>query len=371
MTHVKIAALALVSTLILLPVPALAGGNHFGWCIGVGNKHASDQCGGGSDPDVGATPSTVPTSNQLPDPATINLYPDPPQTFEGTGQVQPIQGQPGGSFTGTGQLPIIVAPNPQQVFTGTGPTPPVQGQPGGSFTGTEQLPIIVTPNPQQTFTGTGPLPPVQGQPGGSFTGQGQMNIIVSPLPPTTVTGVGPVTAGIVIDRPGQVVTGFGRVPQPTAYPTPNAVPQAIPTPLQQATPMLVPRPKPVAGATTGTGTTIGTATGTGIGTNTATGGGAIVHVPNSTGPAKAKQHITRLPGRQPVHAEPRFAADDGGKPWRCLASGHGKRLNRADEGFESAGALRHVGAVDVLGRDLPALHPRHPNCIISIRRRRD
>jgi hypothetical protein len=31
--------------------------------------------------------------------------------------------------------------------------------------------------------------------------------------------------------------------------------------------------------------------------------------------------------------------------------------------------LRHVGTIDVLGRDLPALHPQHADCIISIKRR--
>jgi len=30
---------------------------------------------------------------------------------------------------------------------------------------------------------------------------------------------------------------------------------------------------------------------------------------------------------------------------------------------------QHVGSIDLVGRDLPALHPGHANCIISVKRK--
>jgi hypothetical protein len=85
----------------------------------------------------------------------------------------------------------------------------------------------------------------------------------------------------------------------------------------------------------------------------------------------AEKHITLTPGRQAQHNLPEFGAADGGQPWHCVASGHGQRKTLVDRRVSVSGALRHVGSIDVLGRDLPALHPQHANCIISIRPRAD
>jgi len=151
---------------------------------------------------------------------------------------------------------------------------------------------------------------------------------------------------------------------PTATPTatpqmvpqivqvPGRVPMQVPTSTPTATPMLVPRPKPARTASVPSGTP-----------------GTMTHSPTPKGPAAAKTHITAAPGRQAQHAAPQFAADDGGQPWSCLASGHGMRRSVVDGKVVVAGALRHVGAIDVLGRDLPALHPGRSDCIISVRRR--
>ncbi len=286
--------LMLSTFLLLMPVAASGNGNHYGWCNGVGNPHKGANCGGGSGSTGGQTPSSVPASNQLP--------------------------QPG---------------------NGPQPTP-------------DQLPITVTPNPPTTFTGTSPVVTVQPIPTPSFTGQGQPLITVTPNPPQTFTGVGPVPATIIVTpNPGQTFTGYGRVPQPLPQAVPQLIPSAIPTPNPRPQPALIPRPKPINSATT------------------SVSNGIIKHKPVSSKPALGSQHVTEVSGRQPLHNAPRFAASDGGKNWHCIASGHGQRRTYTDGRVTVSGALRHIGAVDVLGRDLPALHPDHANCIISIRRRRD
>jgi hypothetical protein len=319
--------LMLITFVLLMPITASATGNHYGWCNGVGNPHKGANCGGGSGPAGGQTPSTVPTSNQLPQP--------------GNGP-QPTPDQ----------LPITVTPNPPTTVTGTSPVVNVQPIPTPSFTGQGQPPITVTPNPPTTFTGTSPVITVQPIPTPSFTGQGQPPINVMPNPPQTFTGVGPVPATIIVTpNTSQTFTGYGRVPQPLPQAVPQLIPSAIPTPNPRPQPTLIPRPKPINSKTT------------------SVSNGIIKHKPVSSKPALGSQHVTQLSGRQPLHNAPRFAASDGGKSWHCIASGHGQRRTYTDGRVTVSGALRHIGAVDVLGRDLPALHPDHADCIISIRRR--
>jgi hypothetical protein len=36
----------------------------------------------------------------------------------------------------------------------------------------------------------------------------------------------------------------------------------------------------------------------------------------------------------------------------------------------NSGALRHLGNVDAMARDVPARHPKHSGCVISIKRKR-
>ena len=388
-----------IATLALLPGAASANGNQYGWCIGVGNPHQSANCGGSSGLQSVPLPSNVPTSNQIPSagtgpgptpggtPATITVVPNPPQTVTGTGPIPPVVGQPGPAITGTGQLPIILQPLPQTVLTGVSPVPPLQTLPTPSFTGTGQVPItvqpvppivltgvspvpsiqtvaappltgtgqppvVIQPLPPATFTGTAPVGTIQTVPSPSFTGQGLPTIIVVPNPPTTVTGYAPVTASIIVQgRPGPGFSGYSAVPQQIPQAIPQASPQAAPQPTLQATPTMIPRPlpRPVA---------------------VVTQPGRITHTQTPTRAAVGENLITRKTGRQSVHDAPRFAAKDGGT-WHCLASGHGKRRSFVDGEVAVTGALRHVGAVDVLGRDLPALHPDRTGCLISIRRRKE
>lgn len=376
--------LALSLVLGTLPVLGYASGNHPGWCIGTNNPHGASGCGASSTTTgtgAGAvTPATVPSANQLPgtgtgatpgqSPAIIYVDPKPQQVITGYGPVTVIQGQTPPPVTGTGPVPITVSPIPQTVFTGVGPVPPLQTTQSPSFTGTGQLPIFVQPLPPTVFTGTGPVPPIQTAPGPSFTGQGLPMIVVIPQPPVTVTGYAPVSAAIIVQpNPQGGFTGIGAVPVPAPNARPNMVPTPVPNAIPQAVPQMVPgritappavgtlqhtmvqRPKP---RPSRPGKVAGT--------------GGIKHAPQHQKAAVGQTLVTRNAGRQAAHDSARFAAADGGN-WNCLASGHGKRTTYADRQAQASGALRHVGAVDVMGRDLPAVHPRHSGCIIAVKRR--
>lgn len=365
-----------LATFTLAPQLGVANGNQLGWCIGVGNKHQSAGCGTPSTTATGVTPTTIPTANQLPPigtgtgptptttPAIITVTPTAPTVITGTSPVVNVYGFTS-SFTGQGVQPIVVTPIPQTVLTGVSPVPQVQVLPTPSFTGYSPI-ITLTPNPTPTLTGFSPVYTINPIATPSFTGQGLPQIVVVPTPPTTVTGYSPVSASIIVQpNPGQTITGYGAVPTPVPQATPMRVPQAIPTPVPQAIPGKVPqlapqqtvvsvtrpRPRP-------TNTVISTS-----------GGGKITHSPTVTSPARGPGHVTATAGRQTAHATPRFADAKGGGDWNCVASGFGKRRTAADAEAGASGALRHVGAVDVLGRDLPALHPDHANCVISVRRR--
>lgn len=342
---------------------ALAEGNHFGWCNGVGNPHRGSSCGGsGGNTRPTTQPSQVPTSNQRPD--------------TGQGPVQVPTTLP--------TQVIVVKPEPQQTITGVSPVPQVTGQLGPTITGTSLPPtIIVKPLPRQTFTGVSTVPPITTQPTPSFTGVGLPSITVTPTPPRTVVGYGPVPATITVQPiPQPSFTGVGAVPQPTptrvpiAVPTPTPhgtpyqvpslvprqpssnvpgqVPVATPSLVPQPVPLLVPRPRPVSNTP-----------------KPVASGGNVAHVPTPSQPAIGKVLVTETAGRQPAHNPPQFDVDKGGRAWNCLASGHGQRKTLSNRRVSVSGALTHVRSIDVLGRDLPALHPDHAECVLSVRRKRD
>ena len=416
-----------------LSATASAQGNHYGWCNGVGNPHQSASCGGSetSGSTTGINPANVPTANSLPtDPNTngpspgtavgVIHVPATQTVITGTGQVVPPTGTPGPGFTGSGLPPIEIAPLPQTVFTGTNPVQPLIPLPTPSFTGTGQLPIIVIPQapgtltgygpvqtvtaiPTPSFTGTSPVPivivpqppgvvtgtapvtTITGTRGPGFTGIGQVPIVITPMPPEVITGTSkapgittlprPSFTGvglpviIVLPEPQVTTTGYGPVPativvQPmpsggtvggpggaaTSYPVPTPTPGATPQPR----PSVVPRPRPVNSPTRTTGSTTAP---------------TITHNQAGQGPAPAR--VTATPGRQHTDQAPQFAARDGGAPWSCVASGHGRRNRTVNGVAQGSGTLNHVGSVDVLGRDLPALHPDHADCIVAVRRRRN
>lgn len=392
---VRTAVILTAAILALSPQLASANGNHYGWCIGVGNPHQGTNC---APPDSGTTNTPtpdVPVSNQLPatgtgpqptpdtTPAQVIVTPNPPGIVTGSGPVPGVLGQTAPPITGTGVPPIVVDPIPQVNLTGVGPVPQVQTVPTPQLTGYGKTPVVVQPLPPTTVTGFSPVPGVQLIPTPPLTGQGLPAIVVVPNPPTQVTGHSPVSATIVVHPdPGKTLTGYGRVPVPTPQLTPGQVPQLVPTATPNATPVLVPPQLPTTPQTPQVGPAQGPHTPTEIPrprprpTTTATttptnGGGPIKHAPEVTMPARGHEQITIETGRQTPHAPPRFASEDGAGDWACLASGFGKRRTAADADSQANGALRHVGAVDVLGRDLPALHPDHTSCIITVRRRKD
>ena len=301
-------ALLLAGFLIGSPASLFAEGGHLGWCNGVGNPHQVSSCGGSSQPPTTPLPGSVPTSNQLPG-GTVT--PTPANVPVLTPMLVP------------GQVPVQV-PNatpgatPQMV-------PQIVAVPG-------QVPMQVPMQVPNATPGATPqmVPQIVAVPG-------QVPMQVPMQVPNATPGATPQMVPQIVAVPGQV---------------PTQVPMQVPNATPMATPMLVPRPKPVRTASIPSGTP-----------------GTMTHSPTPKAPAAAKTHITSAPGRQAQHDAPQFAADDGGRPWTCLASGHGIRRSVVDGKVVVAGALRHVGAVDVLGRDLPALHPARSDCIISVRRR--
>jgi hypothetical protein len=374
--------LALTLLLGVLPVLGHATGNHFGWCNGKNNPHQSAGCSvsGGASGGT-AWPGAVPITNQLPaggtiatpiqSPAVITLRPIQPTVITGFGPVPTLQGQTAPPVTGTGQAPILVMPVPQPVLTGVGPVPQPQVLQAPSFTGTGKLPVVVQPLAPVTFTGTGPVPSIQAIPSPSFTGQGLPSIIVVPQPPVTISGYAPVSAAIIV-RPSSSggFTGIGAVPVPRPNARPNAVPTAVPNPVPQAVPPLA--PGRITAPPTGGGaqyTMVQRPKPRPVGKTNATGGGSITHHPQPQAASVGHGLVTRNAGRQAAHDAAQFTTGDGAARWSCLASGHGKRLTRTGRGAEPSGAFRHVGAVDVMGRDLPAVHPRHSGCLVAVKRR--
>ncbi len=337
------------AALICAATSALSSGNHLGWCIGVGNPHRGSNCGGGGGTTTPTVlPSQVPTSTQQP-----QTGPAVPQT-------------PPGVVTGV----IVVQPQLGSTISGTSPVTPPQGQPGPTITGSNPL-IVLQPLPQTTFTGVSPVPTVTPVPTPSFTGTSPI-ITIQPQSPQTFVGYGRVPATIVVQPVAQPsFTGIGAVPNqvPQAIPSktpqgtpylipslkpqnPPSVPQAKPQATPQPTPVAVPRPKPRPTAQ-----------------KPKAQGGASSHKTHVTQAPVASRHITAEPGRQAQHNPPSFADANGRGSWDCLASGHGQRKTLTNRRVTVAGALRHVGSIDLVGRDLPALHPGHANCIISVKRK--
>ena len=378
----KLSSTILVVSITLLAVSAAANGNHFGWCNGVGNPHRGSQCGSsGGNNRPAQLPSNVPVANQKPTSGTgtpqtpgglpaqvIVVTPQPGQTITGTGQVPPITAQPGATFTGVGKPTIVLQPLPQQVLTGVSPVPTVTAVPTPSFTGVGLPTVTIQPNPQQTVVGYGKVPAtviVQSVPQPSFTGIGA---VPNPVPNAIPQAV-PQQIPKAIPSPQSQGTPYlipslqpqltpqqrpQQVPQATPQSTPQPTPQSVPQSVPQATTVLMPRPKPRPSAQKPAAT-----------------GGTTTHSRAPSQPALAKNHVTVVPGRQEQHDLPQFDAEDGGQPWRCVASGHGQRRTLNDRRVSVSGALRHIGSIDVLGRDLPALHPQHADCIISLRRKKN
>ncbi len=243
------------------------------------------------------------------------------------GQVpQAVPGQVPTQLAVPGQVPQAVPGQVPQAVPGQVPTQlAVPGQVPQAVPG--QVPQAVPGQvPTQTVL---VLPrPLPIQPTRFPTGAGQ-----TPNIPTGVPTVG---------QPGQVTVSRPAV---ATVVVPPMVPMLVPQIVPQARPQVLPQRVPAAIP-------------------------EIVHRPKTRPEGIGRDLITATPGRQPSHNAPAFKGKTQAETWNCLASGHGRRKSVENGAVVSSGALNHVGAVDVLGRDLPALHPRHSHCIVSVKRRK-
>ncbi|MGI9368320.1 MAG: hypothetical protein ACR2O2_05725 [Ruegeria sp.] len=343
----KLNTIALITAACLIaefaPNRATAGGNHYGWCRGVGNPHQSSQgCGqtGGQGTGNQVTGPTQPTANQLPPKGTQKTP---------TSVAVPVLA-PGAIPTAVpGQVPIATP------IAVPGQVPPLVISP--------QLtpPQVPTPTPNQVPTAVpGQVPQLQPQ-------------VTSPqlTPPQVPT---PTPNQIPVAVPGQVPQLQPQLtPQQVPTPTPNQVPVAVPgqvpslasrpTATHVAVPgqpkpqgvvtIMRPKPRPLKGTVSQTGTK------------------QVSHHQTHQTNAKKHDHVAATPGRHDAHDLPRFRSADANEEWECVASGFGQRKYDAGRGILlNSGALRHLGNVDAMARDVPARHPKHSGCIISVKRKR-
>ncbi|MBO9409468.1 hypothetical protein J7399_18670 [Shimia sp. R9_1] len=370
--------------------PVLARGNHYGWCRGVGNPHQSAQgCGqsGSQHHNTQTSGPSRPTATQLPPKGT----PSTPQSVavpvlaptampvlapQRTPIATPVAIPP--------QVPpLIVAPPlaPQATPQAT-PTPTPVAVPNAVPTPVIAPPLvpqaIPTPTPTAVPTAVPPLPN-------------------APVPTPQAVPQATHTA-IPYAVPARIPQ---RVPEVIATPTatPQAIPQATPTPLQTPiktpvpTPVAVPNQIPQAIPQPVTNTAKPSATHLAVpGHKSPTGYAVIVrpkprpakltapkgqtaasatHQPKIQSAPKKFQHIAAVPGRHAPHDPPRFKESAAGEEWECVASGFGPRRTANARGqLLASGALRHIGNVDAMARDVPARHLKHSGCIISIKRRK-
>ena len=285
------------------------GGHHYGWCNGAGNPHQGASCGGSSPSTSPSVPVVKPS--QVP---TANPLPPKPTPSLPTPTVTPVFVPSIAPNAIPGQVPIIAPPMVPQPVPQPVPTAIPQ-----QFPTPMQVPGLVLHRPKvkppinpKLFVSTGVIPNLM-QTGETQIGQVRPPILTPP-------------------QRAQVV-----VPPMVPMLVPQRVPQAMPQPIPQLVPTQAPK---------------------------------ITHRPQVRPVGIGRELITVNPGRQSLHNPPAFQGKAQSETWNCVASGHGKRKSVKDGKVVSNGALRHVGSVDVLGQDLPALHPRHAHCIVLVKRRK-
>ncbi len=347
----------------LAATQVVAQGHHFGWCRGVGNPHQSSQgCGQAGGQGVGnqITGPTQPVANQLPPRGTLQtptsvavpvLAPGAvPNAIPGRVPIATPIAVPGQVPTPvvapTLAPPLAPNPTPNRVPTAVpNQVPPLANVPPQVPTATpNQVPIAVP----------GQVPP-------------QPN--VPPLVPTATPNQIPVAV------PGQIPpqpTGQTAVPPLVPTATPNQVPIAVPGQVPQLTQrptathvavpghqnpqgvvtIMRPRPRPTTGTVQQPGST------------------QVTHHLTHQSNSKKHDHVAATPGRHDPHDLPRFRNAAAKENWECVASGFGQRRYDAGRGvLLNNGALRHLGNVDAMARDVPARHPKHSGCIISVKRK--
>ncbi len=358
---VLLSAACLVAELAATQV--VARGNHYGWCRGVGNPHQSSQgCGqaGGQGAGNQITGPTQPVANQLPPQGT-------PQTP--TSVAVPVLAPGAVPNAIPGRVPIATPiAIPGQIPTPiVAPTlaPPLVPNPTPNQVPTavpNQVPPLATV-PPQVPTATPNQVPI------AVPGQVPPQPNVPPLVPTATPNQIPVAV------PGQIPpqpTGQTAVPPLVPSATPNQVPIAVPGQVPQLTPrptathvavpghknpqgvvtIMRPRPRPTTGTVQQPGST------------------QVTHHLSHQSNSKKHDHVAATPGRHDPHDLPRFRNAAAKENWECVASGFGQRRYDAGRGvLLNNGALRHLGNVDAMARDVPARHPKHSGCIISVKRK--
>lgn len=351
----------------LAATQVFARGNQYGWCRGVGNPHQSGQgCGqtGGQGPGNQITGPTQPVANQLPPRGT-------PQTP--TSVTVPVLAPGAVPNAIPGRVPIATPiAVPGQVPTPVvAPTlaPPLVPNPTPNRVPTavpNQVPPLATgPTavPPQVPTATPNQVPI------AVPGQVPPQPNVPPLVPTATPNQIPVAV------PGQVPpqpNGQTAVPPLVPTATPNQVPTAVPgqvpqlTPKPTATHVAVPgHPKPQ-----GVVTVMRPKPRPTTGTVQPTGATQVTHHLTHQSNSKKHDHVAATPGRHDPHDLPRFRNAATKENWECVASGFGQRRYDAGRGvLLNNGALRHLGNVDAMAQDVPARHPKHSGCIISVKRK--
>ncbi len=347
----------------LAATQVVAQGHHFGWCRGVGNPHQSSQgCGQAGGQGVGnqITGPTQPVANQLPPRGT-------PQTPTSVAVPVLVPGAVPNAIPGRVPIATPIAVPGQVPTPIVAPTlaPPLVPNPTPNRVPTavpNQVPPLATV-PPQVPTATPNQVPI------AVPGQVPPQPNVPPLVPTATPNQIPVAV------PGQIPpqpTGQTAVPPLVPTPTPNQVPIAVPGQVPQLTPrptathvavpghqnpqgvvtIMRPRPRPTTGTVQQPGST------------------QVTHHLTHQSNSKKHDHVAATPGRHDPHDLPRFRSAAAKENWECVASGFGQRRYDAGRGvLLNNGALRHLGNVDAMARDVPARHPKHSGCIISVKRK--
>ncbi len=384
----------------LAATQVFARGNHYGWCRGVGNPHQSSQgCGqaGGQGAGNQVTGPTQPVANQLPPKGTQQTPTSVTVPVLAPGAVPnaiPNQVPIATPIAVPGQVPTPVvaptltpplAPNatPNRVPTAvpnqvpplaTGPTAVPPQVPTAT---PNQVPIAIPGQVPPQPTGPTAVPPLV-----PTATPNQIPVAVPGQVPPQPTGQTAVPPLVPTATPTQIPVAVpGRVPQPsgtTATPplvptaTPNQVPTAVPGQVPQLTPkptathvavpghpkpqgvvtIMRPKPRPTTGTIQQPGTT------------------QVTHHLTHQSNSKKHDHVAATPGRHDPHDLPKFRNAAAKEDWECVASGFGQRRYDAGRGvLLNNGALRHLGNVDAMARDVPARHPKHSGCIISVKRK--
>ena len=344
MRTARVAAMASALALSVAGVPVLAdpgGGNQYGWCQGVGNRHHTTGCA--SVPNVDPIPAQPdPVVNTVdtgpPDYPVPPLPPDPP--LRASDPVpQPIRQETPIPVPRLPDAPLLTTqiPPPQLPQATPNIVPPRLNEPGQA---------VVTPPPQLPQATPNLVPPRLNEPGQA--------VVTSPpqLPQATPNLVPP-------QQPPRASSVPPQVPQAMPVLLPPQQP-ANPTRLATQGPQTVPGFVPP--QTNVPNVTIGSA----LVPLTSSVLTPDMHGPHPLDPSNL---IVPRPGRQVVGNLQRLEHAIGMNEahYVCLASGLGRRRFKDDE--HEVGLVPGFHLTDALTRSVPLDRHLYPGCFIAVERR--